>query len=120
MLKSNLSTLCYGTSIRKIIIGLLFIWSVKSTYAQTSCDHLTLDYNVSQWYYALGVNNTTLEESEFLIEILGASYLLDGSQFSNSNGIQLTVETTMNEDATYDHILTPDQAIGAYRSLLYF
>lgn len=99
------------------VLSLAFICLANSARAQTVCNHLSLDYNAGQWYYALGVTNNSLEESDWTIEINDANYMLDGNQFNNSNGIQLTVETTTNTNGTYNHHITPDQPIGAYEYL---
>ena len=104
-------------SLRNILVGFVMLVVSYSVDAQTVCNHLTLNYNVNQWYYALGINNTSLEESSFTIEINNATYLLDGSQFSTPNGIQLRVTTTSNINGTYDHLITPDQTIAGYQYL---
>jgi len=102
----------------KIFLGLFIVIGFnQSGNAQFDCAHLSMDYNVSSSYYALGVSNNSLEESSFIVEINNATYLLDGTEFSNADGIQLTVETTTNADGTYNHTLTPDQPIGAYQYL---
>ena len=101
----------------KALCCLVIIIVSQSANAQTICNHLTLNYNVNQWYYALGVNNNSLEESSFIIEINEAHYRLDGSQFSSPNGIQLTVDSTPNSDGTYNHVITPDQTIAGYEFL---
>lgn len=101
----------------KIILSLMIIGCSQTVQAQTTCDHVTLNYNVNQYYYALGISNTRLEESTWFVEIFDASYVLDGTQFSTPNGVQLTVETTTNPDGSYNHTITPDQSIGAYQYL---
>jgi len=117
-MKTERTTEYFSQYLNKIFFGLVFLIGLnQSMNAQVDCNHLSLDYNVNSGYYALGVNNSSLEESSFVIEINNASYLLDGSMFSNSNGIQLSVETTNNSDGTFNHTLTADQPIGSYQYL---
>lgn len=101
----------------KIVLGLIVIGFSQSVKAQTACNHVTLNYNVNQFYYALGISNTRLEESTWYVEIFDANYQLDETQFSSPNGIQLTIETTSNSDGSFNHTITPDQPIDSYQYL---
>ena len=100
-----------------IVLGLFVFGFSYSIGAQDSCDHLSINYNVNQWYYAIGINNNSLEESNFTIEIKKARYILEEGQFSNPNGINLSIESSQNQNGSYDYVLTPDQPIDSYQFL---
>ena len=89
----------------------------QSISAQNNCNHLTIDYNVSPSYYALGVNNLSEEDSEFFIEINEVNYLLDSLKFNKPRGNKLSIETIVNTNGTYNHILTSSKPIRGYQYL---
>jgi len=90
---------------------------MQSANAQIDCNHLTLEFAADDSFYGFKIVNSAFEETDWIIEIIGADYTLDGSLFSNDQGILLTVTSTQNPDGTYNHILTPDQPIGSYEGL---
>jgi len=47
MLKSQFLT--------QVTLCLFLTGLLQTAHSQVDCDHLSLDYNVNQWYYALGI-----------------------------------------------------------------
>ncbi len=97
--------------VKTMFFGVLFFGTNNSINAQSDCSHLSLNYNVNQNFYALGITNNQQEEVEWSLEILNTTYKLDGEQFKNEEGISLAIETTENRDGTLNHLLTPDATI---------
>ena len=101
----------------KVLLGLFLIGSSQFSQAQNDCDHLTLRYNVNQHFFALDISNNNQEEAEWTIEIQQAHYKLDANLFRNRQGINLTIESSLNDDGTFYHLITPDQPIGGFQFL---
>jgi len=80
-----------------------------------SCEFVNVSYNVNPGFFAIGLTNNQQEEVSWSLEILDATYKLDPAEFKNSDGVTLTIESSLNSDGTLHHILTPDRTLESYQ-----
>ena len=116
-MKSNIYTQYIVSLTLKLLLGLFLIGSSQYSQAQNDCENINYRINANPNFYAIQINNIIQEEVKWEMEILNARYKLDANLFKNKQGINLSIESSENDDGTFYHVITPDLPIEGFQFL---